>query len=110
MDLGQNYSQSYTKEELISALFNGPGTLVSPITSKHMDSPSIFKGGSNESMVNGLSINEAPLKKVFENYCSFGEPLNLTYLKSSKLVKLFRECGLVQDQSELSASLQDRAL
>lgn len=77
MDLGQNYATSYTKEELISALFNGTGTLASPITSKQLDSPSIFKGMGNESMLNGLSINEAPLKKVFENYCAFGEPMNI---------------------------------
>lgn len=36
------------------------------------------------------------LKKLFEIYCSFGEPMNTKYLKSSKLAKMMRDCGLIK--------------
>lgn len=38
---------------------------------------------------------EDELKKLFEIYCSFGEPLNTKYLKSNKLYKMFKECRLL---------------
>lgn len=103
MEIGNNIG--HTKEELISALFNGP-TVLSPI----IETPSLMKRSINDSGMGSFTINEGPLKKVFENYCSFGEPLNIKYLKSSKFVRLLRECGLVSGLSELPASLVDRAL
>lgn len=39
---------------------------------------------------------EDELKKIFEIYCAFGEPMNTKYLKSSKLYKMFKECGLIK--------------
>ena len=77
-----------------------------------MDSPSMMQNyrSIDESSLASFSINDSPLRKVFENYCSFGEPLNIKYLKSSKLVKLLKECGLVAGLSELPISLEDRAL
>lgn len=38
---------------------------------------------------------EEQLKEVFHSYCSFGNPLNSRFLKSSLLLKLLKECGLV---------------
>jgi hypothetical protein len=38
---------------------------------------------------------EEQLKEVFHNYCTFGSPLNSRFLKSSLLIKMLRECGLV---------------
>jgi len=35
------------------------------------------------------------LKKVFEIYCSIGEPMNTEKLKSSKALKLFKDCLLI---------------
>jgi hypothetical protein len=37
------------------------------------------------------------LLKVFQQYCSFGEPLNTDKLKSGKFVKLFTDLELVSD-------------
>ena len=34
---------------------------------------------------------------LFQYYCSFGEPLNNTKLKSSKFVKLLKDAGLVNN-------------
>lgn len=39
---------------------------------------------------------EDELKKLFEIYCAFGEPMNTRYLKSSKLYKMMREANLVK--------------
>ncbi len=44
-----------------------------------------------ESELNDM-INK--LKEIFEYYCSYGERLNTTILKSNKFIKLFKEAGL----------------
>jgi hypothetical protein len=44
------------------------------------------------------------------HYCQFGEPMNTKYLKSSKFVRLLRECGLIKDLSELPMALHGKAL
>ena len=35
------------------------------------------------------------LLRIFQYYCSFGEPMNNTRLKSMKFVKMLKECGLL---------------
>ena len=45
--------------------------------------------------------SEDELKKLFEIYCAFGEPMNTKYLKSSKLFKMLRECGVIKGVSRL---------
>ncbi len=45
--------------------------------------------------------SEDELKKLFEIYCAFGEPMNTKYLKSSKLFKMLRECGVIKGCSRL---------
>ena len=44
---------------------------------------------------------EDELRKIFEIYCAFGEPMNTKFLKSSKLFKMFRDCGLIKGVSRL---------
>ena len=48
---------------------------------------------------------EDALKNLFIHYCQFGEPMNTKLLKSIKLIRLLRECGLVQGLSELPVQL-----
>ena len=36
------------------------------------------------------------LQKIFQFYCSYGDPLNKTKMKSIKFVKLLKESGLLQ--------------
>lgn len=60
----------------------------------------------NESFI----FDDQPLHRVFVHYCQFGEPMNTKYLKSSKFVRLLRECGLIKDLSELPVALQGKAL
>ena len=48
-----------------------------------------------------LSGIDEDLKRLFEIYCSFGEPMNTKYLKSNKLLKMLKDCGLIKDQSIL---------
>ena len=35
------------------------------------------------------------LERVFQTYCSYGEPMNTTKLKSSKLIKMLKDCGVL---------------
>ena len=39
------------------------------------------------------------LQRVFTYYCSFGEPMNSTNLKSSKFIKLLKDSGIMADTS-----------
>ena len=39
-----------------------------------------------------------PLQRIFQYYCSFGDPLNTKGMKSLRFKKLLRECGLLQVQ------------
>lgn len=88
------------KEELISAIFNGPQELF-PHSSPDDKTPSRPIDAEE---------SDAPLRKIFESYCSFGEPMNTTLLKSSKLVKLLREVGLIAGMSSLPWDLQGKAV
>lgn len=45
------------------------------------------------------SVNDI-LVKVFQQYCSFGDPLNTERLKSSKLVRLFNDMSLLWNHEE----------
>eukprot|EP01022_Parablepharisma_sp_SALTPOND_P020353 TRINITY_DN368_c4_g1_i1.p2 TRINITY_DN368_c4_g1~~TRINITY_DN368_c4_g1_i1.p2 ORF type:complete len:718 (-),score=69.14 TRINITY_DN368_c4_g1_i1:6194-8347(-) len=38
------------------------------------------------------------LYNLFQRYCSYGEPLNTTRLKSAKFLKILKDCGLVSGQ------------
>lgn len=40
------------------------------------------------------------LERIFESYCSFGEPTNTTELKSSKWIKLLRDSLIVKPVQE----------
>ena len=52
-----------------------------------------------------LEPYEEQLKEVFHSYCTFGNPLNNRHLKSSLLLKMLRDCGLMAEQSKLKNSL-----
>lgn len=43
------------------------------------------------------------LQRIFQTYCSYGEPMNTTKLKSSKLIKMLKDCGVL-DTVESSSS------
>ena len=55
----------------------------------------------NEENDNYILNTEDELKKLFEIYCAFGEPMNTRYLKSSKLFKMLRESGVIKGVSRL---------
>lgn len=42
-----------------------------------------------------LEPYEDKLKELFHSYSTYGNPLNARFLKSSLLLKLLRDCGLV---------------
>lgn len=50
----------------------------------------------NENAENFLIRCQENLKRVFEIYCSLGEPMNTEKLKSAKALKLFKDCILVR--------------
>ena len=44
------------------------------------------------------------LQPLFEKYCSFGDPLNTTHLRSSKFIKLLRDAGILSSTTDISTS------
>eukprot|EP00347_Sterkiella_histriomuscorum_P013365 403364992 len=47
-----------------------------------------------------LENNHDILLKIYQFYCSYGDPLNSTKLKSSKLVKLIQDAGVLIDNKQ----------
>ena len=46
------------------------------------------------------------LQRIFSTYCAFGEPMNTTKLKSSKLIKMLKDCGVLDlNDSNVGQSL-----
>lgn len=56
-----------------------------------------------------VTSQDDELRKLFEIYCSFGEPMNTKYLKSSKMLKLLRDCGLIKGLSRISPNVPRQA-
>lgn len=54
----------------------------------------------NETAENFLIRSQENLKRVFEIYCSLGEPMNTEKLKSAKALKLFKDCILVRTKEQ----------
>jgi hypothetical protein len=46
------------------------------------------------SSTQALHAYHSELYDIFKFYCSFGEPMNVVLLKSAKVTKLFRDCGV----------------
>ena len=86
------------KDELIAMILNdyvlpsqsGPGDVDSP-----RNHSSIGKSNHRNNNESVISAEESALKNLFTHYCQFGEPMNTKLLKSIKLIRLLRECGLV---------------
>jgi hypothetical protein len=43
------------------------------------------------------------INKVFQAYCSFGDPLNLDKLKSNKFIKIFSDLDLISQHDGFSS-------
>ena len=73
---------------------------VQSIPAAHLESFCEEEGDDIAALVleeNGLAQLERyleQLQKIFTAYCSFGEPMNRTRLKSAKLMKMLKDCGL----------------
>lgn len=46
-----------------------------------------------------IERNQVSLRKVFSSYCSIGEPMNQSTLKSIKLIKLLTDAGIMKKVS-----------
>lgn len=52
---------------------------------------------SGEQLVSSLEHDQKEIvERIFSYYCSFGDPMNSQWLKSSKFVKFLRDCGLIK--------------
>lgn len=50
-----------------------------------------------EQLVSNLEHDHKEIvERIFSYYCSFGDPMNSQWLKSSKFVKFLRDCGLIK--------------
>ena len=61
----------------------------------------------NLSTTDILANCEDDLRKLFEIYCSYGDPMNTKYLKSNKLSKIFKDIGLLKSLSKLPPNYSD---
>jgi hypothetical protein len=59
--------------------------------------------------VENNSIYDDDLKKVFETYCSLGEPMNTKKLKSSKLMRMLKDAFLIKGLSKKQAGEKEKS-
>lgn len=52
--------------------------------------------GAGESLLPIFEKYMESLQRIYQYYCTFGEPLNTKGMKSIKFKKLLKECGLLQ--------------
>lgn len=65
---------------------------------------SLDHDGSQEAIDDIVDSYYEKLAEVFLYYCAFGEPLNTSKLKSSKYMKLLRDCNLVATRGQENVS------
>mmetsp|Transcript_39533 Transcript_39533/g.38018 ORF Transcript_39533/g.38018 Transcript_39533/m.38018 type:complete len:192 (+) Transcript_39533:190-765(+) len=92
-----------SKEAMVSRIVD-PHLYQSAQKSKFNEEEELDLLSVNQEAENYLAGIEDELKKIFETYCSFGEPMNTKHLKSSKLMKMLKDCGIVKGQSKLPVS------
>ena len=52
---------------------------------------------SGEELVNSLEHEHREIvQRIFTYYCSFGDPMNSHWLKSSKFIKFLKDSGLIK--------------
>ena len=51
-----------------------------------------------------LESHTENLLRVFQYYCSFGDPMNTSKLKNSKFVKIFQDANLVSEVKQISTT------
>lgn len=67
-----------------------------PVEAKHTEVKRQMEAQQSQDELEAFleSVNEVMLK-IFQQYCSFGDPLNTDKLKSNKLVKLLGDLGVL---------------
>jgi len=50
---------------------------------------------ANSEIASMFEANNESLMRIFQYYCSYGEPMNNTKLKSMKFMRLLKESGLI---------------
>lgn len=74
--------------------------MLSRIVDKHLYVQNFLEPKSENGFTDEIDqylVNiEDELKKLFEIYCAFGEPMNTKYLKSSRLFKMLKDAGLIK--------------
>ena len=49
-----------------------------------------------------IQVESESLLKIFQYYCSYGDPMNTSKMKNSKFVKIFQDAQLVVDTKQVS--------
>jgi len=69
----------------------------SPLYSFRGEPPAILnEKGDEEVMEDILDCYQEKLMQIFQYYCSYGEPMNTSKLKSSKFIKILKDAGALQ--------------
>jgi len=77
-----------------------PDQLVMKVMQEHEDREEVVKESTGEGNIGSddaevLEKYGLQLQSLFQKYCSYGDPLNTSKLKSSRFMKILRDCGLV---------------
>lgn len=107
--IGAKTIEQVSKEDLIKRILDGDSYVEFEVMTSRVQTLSKKEELLKENDAGTvLEPFEDQLKQLFHVYCAFGDPLNTKYLKSSRLLKMLRECGLVSCQSSLKPGMRQR--
>lgn len=104
MELSQEKKTSYTSRPRTARdSLLPPRDVIEKILNVQVpDTEDIYQNTEVRRSTQELDKSMESLQRVFQSYCSYGEPMNTTKLKSSKLIKMLKDCGVL-DASESAA-------
>lgn len=97
MELSKGFQTYYRRKSSRSSLMPQKEVLdhllqIPESRAEHSDAPLEI----DDNGVAALEMNIERLQELFQTYCSYGEPMNTTKLKASKLLKMFRDAGVLE--------------
>ena len=98
MELSQEKKTSYTSRPRTARdSLLPPREVIEKVLNVQVNEAEDFEQQPGEVMRSSQELDRSmeSLQRVFQSYCSYGEPMNTTKLKSSKLIKMLKDCRVL---------------
>ena len=90
-----------------------PSDVIQTIIDHEPNETSIYEANPEDDLISSISLDQggaevaekhfSNLQRIFQVYCAYGDPLNMCKMKSSNLLKLLKNSGLLGESKGLGA-------